>query len=80
MEFSLATIKRSRAFWATVAFFVIASIASGLLGSSFGFPFPIVAMTPSGTTFYVFGLLLDIAIALTAAVTGVWIVRSLRND
>ena len=80
MNFSLATIKRSRAFWATVAFFVVASIASGLLGSSFGFPFPVVAATPSGSTFYLLGLLLDLAVAWTAAITGVWIIRSLRND
>jgi hypothetical protein len=50
--------------------------------SSFGLPFP-VYITDSfeaTATFYIFGLLLDIAVALTTAILVTWLVEMLAPD
>jgi len=95
MKFSIQILQRSRPFIAVVAFFLIANIGSWLRHSiwpvccdqemTIGFPVPfhISGGIAGLSNFYVLGLLLDVTIALTAAVLITWIVRlfnSLRDD
>jgi len=91
MEFSVRILQRSRPFIGTVAFFILANTWSWLrhrispiccdqeMTSGFPVPFHISGGITGQSNFYLLGLLLDIAIALTAAVLITWIVRLFRR-
>lgn len=87
MEFSARILQRSRTFIGVVAFFVLANAWSWLrhrlwpiccdqeMTIGFPVPFHISGGIAGLSRFYVLGLLLDVTIALTAAVLVTWIVR-----
>jgi len=81
---------RSRTFWFVLALFVLANAYSfgriarvaGPLAEDHtaGFPFPAYVVGPDlPGQVYVYGALLDLATAFTAAVTAVWIARAMRG-
>jgi len=91
VKFSSHYLWKSRSFWGAIAAFALANLWSWLRHhvnpvccdqeQSIGFPFPIHVTGGIGgfESFYVFGLLLDVVVAWTAAVLLVWIVRVYRN-
>ena len=81
MRFSAGMLWQSRTFWAVVMVFLLANSATFVrieAGASAGFPFPIYRTDPS--SFYVFGLLLNLALIWTTAVIAVWLARRRRSD
>ncbi|MDH4109973.1 MAG: hypothetical protein OEW35_16935 [Gammaproteobacteria bacterium] len=90
MKISGAMLWRSRSFWSVLGVFLAANAWSfGRLArtaapcleyQSAGFPFPAYAFGPDlPGRVYVTGAMLDLATALTVAVTVVWFVRALRG-
>jgi len=87
VEFSIAILSRSKTFLGVLAFFALANLWSWLrhklapldLDKDFTVGFPIPFHITEGMTglqqIYILGLLLDISIAATLAVTATWIVR-----
>ncbi len=90
MKFELSRLRRSLAFRITLLSAAGLNLGSWVryryfpagddLQTSFGFPFPVTIRGGiEGTAeFYVLGLLLDVAIALTLAVLVTWIAELLR--
>ena len=91
MEFSVRILQRSRPFIGTIALFILANAWSWLrhwfwpiccdqeMTIGFPVPFHISGGIAGLSNFYVLGLLLDITIALTAAVLITWIVGLFRH-
>lgn len=86
MEFSLAILGRSKTFIVCMVLFAAANVWSWLshavepicadCDTTIGFPFPFhVAGGAAESEFYMLGLLLDMAIAMTVAITATWLVR-----
>lgn len=90
MKITGRKLGRSRTFWSVLAVFLLANVFSlgriarvtGPLAEQHtgGFPFPVYALGPDlPGQIFVYGVLLNLATALTAAVTAVWIARAARG-
>ena len=91
MTFSFSAVGRSRAFLATMAFFAVGNAWSWLrhkidpvccdqeMTVGFPFPFHISGGIAGLETFYVLGLLLDVVLALTLAVSATWIATAFKK-
>ena len=91
MKFSAKAILRSKAFVGVLAFFIVANVWSWAshrfwpiccdqeVTMGFPVPFHISGGIAGISNFYLLGLLLDIVLALTIAVTLTWIVRLIRS-
>lgn len=88
MKISLQLLRRSRTFWIVLGLAGLANLISWLRGrvteeccETTGFPFPwIVRENPDAPAdFHVLGLLLDLTVTITLALTLVWIVRALSG-
>jgi hypothetical protein len=89
MKFEFSEVYRSAIFRITLFLLVALNIASGVRffffaeccdqSSSFGFPFPIQIGAAGEAEFYLLGLLLDVAIALTVAVLFTWLSKLMKN-
>lgn len=90
MKITRRKLGRSRTFWSVLALFLLANAFSfGRLARlagppaedhTAGFPFPAYVLGPyQPGHVYVYGALLNLATALTAAVTAVWIARTARG-
>ncbi len=91
MSFSFSALGKSRTFLATALLFVIANAWSWLKQRLFpiccdqeitiGFPFPfhISGGLAGVENFYVLGLLLNIVLAFTLAVSAAWIAAAVKN-
>jgi len=91
MKFSLAVLYKSAAFHATWLIFAAANFWSWLRHRLFpvccdqehsvGFPFPfhISGGITGASDFYLLGLMLDLATAVTAAISVTWFVRLFRR-
>jgi hypothetical protein len=91
VEFSLRLLRQSRTFIGVTSFFVLANGWSWLRHiiaptccdqeATIGFPMPfhISGGIAGNANFYLLGLLLDIAITLTLAITATWMVRLIRR-
>lgn len=91
MKFSLKRLQQSKTFVGIASAFLLANGWSWLrhviapdccdqeVTVGFPVPFHISGGLAGKSDFYLLGLLLDIAIALTVAITATWIVRLLRR-
>ena len=91
MKLTFELLSRSTAFRTTLLLFVALNVWTWVSHKffpvccdqeiSYGFPFPLhISGGIMGTSeYYVLGLLLDLAIGLTAAVLVTWIVKSIRR-
>ena len=91
MTLSISVLRKSRTFVCSILVFLIANAWSWLRHQFFppccdlevttGFPFPfhISGGIAGARQFYVFGLLLDIVLALTLSVLAAWVAISIRN-
>lgn len=91
MTFSFSAVGRSRAFLITVTLFAIGNAWSWLrhklnpvccdqeMTVGFPFPFHISGGIAGDASFYVLGLLLDVVLALTIAVSVTWIATALKR-
>jgi hypothetical protein len=91
MTFSFSAVGRSRAFLVTIILFAIGNVWSWLrhkinpvccdqeMTVGFPFPFHISGGIVGLETFYVLGLLLDIVLALTLAVSVTWIATAFKK-
>jgi hypothetical protein len=91
MNFSLAVLHKSTAFYVTMLIFAAANLWSWTrhrlfpvccdqeISVGFPFPFHISGGIAGASEFYVLGLLLDIVTALTLAVLITWIARLFRS-
>ena len=91
MKFEVSRLRRSLALCTTLLLFAALNLGSWVRyryfpvssdqQSSFGFPFPVqISGGTAGTAeFYVLGLLLDITVALTAAIVVTWIAELLKT-
>ena len=85
MKVSARVLRRSRAFWGVITAFLVANLLSALLPgigdvepgqeTSIGFPFPFYVNHGIGgaSEFYLSGLLLDLVVPPTVAISIVWI-------
>lgn len=91
MNFSLAVLCKSTAFYVTMLIFAAANLWSWIrhrlfpvccdqeISVGFPFPFHISGGIAGASEFYVLGLLLDIVTALTLAVLITWVARLIRD-
>ena len=87
MKITAGMIRRSRTFWGVIAAFLVANLLSAVLPAigpaqsgqeiSIGFPFPVHVSdgVSRASEFYLSGLLLDLVVPPTVAISIVWIGR-----
>ncbi len=92
MKVSARVLRRSRTFWGVIAAFLVANLLSALLPTiaavepgretSIGFPFPFYVShgIAGASEFYLSGLLLDLVVPPTVAISVVWIGLLIRGN